>query len=70
MAKINVRDYYPFYEHDEFVEGSDELADNALFFGLLHRMNPMRKSLPTNNSESLWLRFPQSSGNAFTLITY
>ena len=26
MAKINVRDYYPFYEHDEFVEVSDELA--------------------------------------------
>ena len=26
MAKINVRDDYPFYEHDEFVEVSDELA--------------------------------------------
>ena len=26
MAKINMRDYYPFYEHDEFVEVSDELA--------------------------------------------
>lgn len=26
MAKINMRDYYPFYEHDEYVEVSDELA--------------------------------------------
>ena len=26
MAKINMRDYYPFYEQDEFVEVSDELA--------------------------------------------
>ena len=26
MAKINVRDYYPFYEHDEFVEVSEELS--------------------------------------------
>ena len=26
MAKINMRDYYHFYEHDEFVEVSDELA--------------------------------------------
>ena len=26
MARINMRDYYPFYEHDEFVEVSDELA--------------------------------------------
>ena len=45
-------------------------SGNMLFFGLLHRMNTMRKSLPTNNSEPLWPRFPQSSGNAFTLITY
>ncbi len=26
MARINMRDYYSFYEHDEFVEVSDELA--------------------------------------------
>lgn len=26
MAKINMRDYYPFYQHDEYVEVSDELA--------------------------------------------
>ena len=26
MAKINLRDYYPFYQHDEYVEVSDELA--------------------------------------------
>ena len=26
MAKINMRDYYPFYEQDEYVEVSDELA--------------------------------------------
>ena len=102
MAKINMRDYYPFYEHDEYVEVSDELAAEMaqwertersqkrkkyryranysldwgngigqyVFFGLLHRMNTMRKSLPANNSEPLWPRFPQSSGNAFTLITY
>ena len=27
MATINLRTYYPFYHHDEFVEVSDELAD-------------------------------------------
>ena len=26
MAKINMRDYYPFYQDDEYVEVSDELA--------------------------------------------
>lgn len=45
-------------------------SGNMLFFGLLHRMNTMRKSLLTNNSEPLWPRFLQSSGNVFTLITY
>lgn len=27
MAKINMRDYYPFYEHDEYVEVSEEVAE-------------------------------------------
>ena len=26
MARINLRDYYPFYQYDEYVEVSDELA--------------------------------------------
>lgn len=26
MARINMRDYYPFYQDDEYVEVSDELA--------------------------------------------
>lgn len=27
MAKINLREYYPFYEHDEYVEVSEEVAE-------------------------------------------
>ena len=45
-------------------------SGNMLFFALLHRMNIMKKSLPTNNSEPPWLHFLQSSGNVSTLITY
>ena len=45
-------------------------SDNMLFFGLLHRMNTMRKSLPTSNSKSLWLHSPKSNGNAFMLILF
>lgn len=26
MATINLRDYYPFYQHDMFIEVSDEVA--------------------------------------------
>ena len=27
MTTINLRDFYPWYTHDEFVEASDEIAD-------------------------------------------
>ena len=30
MAKINLRDYYPFYNSDFFVEISDEIKDALL----------------------------------------
>ena len=31
MAKINMRDYYPFYEHDEFVEVSRHCRQKCRF---------------------------------------
>ena len=30
MKTINLRDFYPWYTHDEFVEVSDEIADELL----------------------------------------
>jgi RNA polymerase sigma-70 factor (ECF subfamily) len=30
MAKINLRDYYPFYNEDIFIDVSDEIADVLL----------------------------------------
>ncbi len=45
-------------------------SDNMSFFGLLHRMNTMRKSLPANNSEPLWLRSLKSNSNAFMPILF
>ncbi len=30
MVTINLRDFYPWYTHDEFVEVLDEVADELL----------------------------------------
>ena len=30
MAKINLRDYYPFYQYDSYVDVPDEVADALL----------------------------------------
>lgn len=30
MAKINLKDFYPWYTHDEYVETSDEIVKELL----------------------------------------
>ena len=51
MAKINMWDYYPFYQHDEYVEVSDELAATSLF-RLAERLAQSPSPLPGNRFRS------------------
>jgi len=42
MKRINLRDYYPFYQSDLFVEVSDEIALSLKRFGLDENANQLR----------------------------
>ena len=42
MRKINLRDFYPWYIHDEFIEISDEVAEELMADKLYHKTHSQR----------------------------
>ena len=42
MQKINLRDFYPWYRHDEFIEVSDEIAEELLADKRYHKAHRRR----------------------------
>ena len=66
MARINMRDYYPFYEHEGFVEVSDELAAEWRN-GIVPKVRKGAKCIAIMRI-ILWIGVMKSAGMCFYML--